>query len=264
MVGAFLLSLAAGAIASTLQAIRATVAETKAESRKRDADEASKQAEKGRDELASLNEDLRAPITWRRSAWPSRHGATTDQMDQVRQHLQMAESRRPGDPDLRGFEWYYLRRLFDASTRMLRGHTGMITGVAFSPDGRRVVTAGMADATFKAWDVGSGQLIWSAGHSDQVICVAYRPDGRTIASGCSVLRERADVSLVRPPRIASILVGVRLVNRVCNNDVTVFRWRSSALPASVRGKADERSDPHPLGDRTGRSQGGGAALAVDL
>ncbi len=86
------------------------------------------------------------------------------QMDQVREHLQVAEPRRPDDPDLRGFEWYYLRRLCDASTRTLRGHTGMVTGVAFSPDGRRVVSAGMVDATFKVWDVGSGQLIRSTGH----------------------------------------------------------------------------------------------------
>ena len=65
------------------------------------------------------------------------------QMDQVREHLQVAEPRRPGDPDLRGFEWYYLRRLCDASTRTLRGHTGMVTCVAYSPDGRRVVSAGI-------------------------------------------------------------------------------------------------------------------------
>ena len=147
-------------IASTLQAIRATLAERTAESRKREADDARRQAEKGRDELASLNEDLRrtnyvAQMGLAQQAWREA------QMDQVREHLQVAEPRRPGDPDLRGFEWYYLRRLCDASTRTLRGHTGMVTCVAYSPDGRRVVSAGIADATFKIWDVGSGQLIRS-------------------------------------------------------------------------------------------------------
>ena len=94
-----------------------------------------------------------------------------------------SNARRPGDPDLRGFEWYYLRRLCDASTRTLRGHSGMVTGMAYSPDGRRLASAGYVDATFKIWDVGSGQLIWSGGQSDRVICVAYSPDGRHIAVG---------------------------------------------------------------------------------
>ncbi len=160
VVGAFVLLLVAGVIVSTLQAIRATVAETKAESRKLEADDAREQAEKGRDELASLNQDLRrtnyvAQMVLAQQAWREA------QMDEVREHLQKSEPRRPGDPDLRGFEWYYLRRLCDASTRTLRGHSGMVTCVAYSPDGRCVVSASMGDRTFKVWDVGSGQLIWT-------------------------------------------------------------------------------------------------------
>jgi eukaryotic-like serine/threonine-protein kinase len=71
------------------------------------------------------------------------------QMDQVRKHLQAVEPARLGDADLRGFEWYYLRRLCDATTRTLRGHTGAIWGLAYSPDGRRVVSAGNGDGTVK-------------------------------------------------------------------------------------------------------------------
>ena len=104
-------------------------------------------------------------------------------MDEVREHLLAAEPARPGDADLRGFEWYYLRRLCDAATPTLRGHTGIVYGLAFSPDGRRVVSAGLSDGTIKTWDVGSGQLIRShAGPSDGVYCVAYSPDGRRIAT----------------------------------------------------------------------------------
>ncbi len=180
--GAFLILLVAGVIASTLQAIRATLAERTAESSKREADQARKQAEKGRDELASLNQDLRrtnyvAQMGLAQQAWREA------QIDQVREHLQATEPRRPGDADLRGFEWYYLLRLCDASTRTLRGHSGMVTCVAYSPDGRRLVSAGYDDATFRVWDVGSGQLIRSGGRSNRVICVAYSPDGRRIASG---------------------------------------------------------------------------------
>ena len=114
---AFLLLLVVGVIASTWEAIRATLAERTAESRKREADDARQQAEKGRDELASLNEDLRrtnyvAQMGLAQQAWREA------QMDQVRGHLQVTEPRRPGDTDLRGFEWYYLH----GSATQVPGH----------------------------------------------------------------------------------------------------------------------------------------------
>jgi WD40 repeat protein/serine/threonine protein kinase len=189
VMGAFLLLLVAGVIASTWLAIRATVAEQEARSservaqnRKREADLARDQAEKRRDELAKLNEELRRTnylweIGLAQQAWRE------NQIDQVRERLEVLEPRRPGDPDLRGFEWYYLHRLCDASTRTLRGHTGAIYGLAFSPDGRHLVSAGHADGTIKIWDVGSGQLVRSSGQLEGVICVAYSPDGRRVASG---------------------------------------------------------------------------------
>ena len=105
------------------------------------------------------------------------------QMDQVREHLQSAVPARPGDADLRGFEWFFLRRLCDSSARTLRGHSGAIYGLAFSPDGRRVVSAGFTDGSLKTWDVGSGHLIKSQdGPAQALSCVAYSHDGRTIAS----------------------------------------------------------------------------------
>ena len=68
------------------------------------------------------------------------------------EHLQKSEPRRPGDPDLRGFEWYYLRRLCDASTRTLRQGTRARSGAWHSsPDGRRLGFRQDADRTFKIW-----------------------------------------------------------------------------------------------------------------
>jgi WD40 repeat protein len=53
-------------------------------------------------------------------------------------------------------------KMLDAETgqevRTLRGHTGLVQTVAFSPDGRRVIS-GADDKTVKIWDIETGQEI---------------------------------------------------------------------------------------------------------
>ncbi|MCS7022758.1 MAG: WD40 repeat domain-containing protein, partial [Gemmataceae bacterium] len=62
-------------------------------------------------------------------------------------------------------------------------HTPLVTPVAYSPDGRRIVT-GSGDDTAKVWDAGSGQLLLTlSGHTAWVESVAYSPDGRRIVTG---------------------------------------------------------------------------------
>jgi WD40 repeat protein len=66
---------------------------------------------------------------------------------------------------------------------VLRGHRSIITGVAFSPDGNRLVTACM-DRCAKVWDTATGQeVLVLEGHTERVMSVAYRADGRYIAAG---------------------------------------------------------------------------------
>jgi WD40 repeat protein len=55
--------------------------------------------------------------------------------------------------------------------------------VAFSPDGRRIVS-GSVDGTVRVWYGSSGQQISILkGHEDWVYSVAFSPDGRRIVSG---------------------------------------------------------------------------------
>ena len=95
-------------------------------------------------------------------------GRATDRLGQRRQHGAACGTPTPAN----------------RSARRCTSHSGAVDSVAFSPDGRRIVS-GSYDGTVQVWDAATGQPVGAplAGHTGSVVSVAFSPDGRRIASG---------------------------------------------------------------------------------
>jgi eukaryotic-like serine/threonine-protein kinase len=60
-------------------------------------------------------------------------------------------------------------------------HSKTVYSVAFSPDGKRIVT-GSHDGTAKVWDAQSGGELLTLNVSDDVLSVAFSPDGKRVVT----------------------------------------------------------------------------------
>ena len=78
----------------------------------------------------------------------------------------------------------------------LQGHTGSVFSIAFSPDGRYIVS-GSDDRTIQLWNAQTGDKVGNPlqGHTFSVNSVAFSPDGSTL---CQILLiEQVDFGMYR-------------------------------------------------------------------
>ena len=70
-----------------------------------------------------------------------------------------------------------------AAPHFNRGHLDLVTTIALSPDGKRIVS-GSRDKTIKVWDAQTGRCEQTLqGHQSGVLSLALSPDGKRIVSG---------------------------------------------------------------------------------
>ena len=83
----------------------------------------------------------------------------------------------------------YAINVWDVRTRqvmrVLNGHEGWVDCIAFSPDGKRIVS-GSHDKTLRVWNATTGkEMAILKGHASPVTVLAFTPDGTRIVSGAN-------------------------------------------------------------------------------
>jgi WD40 repeat protein len=123
---------------------------------------------------------------------------------------------------------------------VLEGHDGGVLSVAFSPNGKRVVT-GSDDSTARVWDLARSKpvAVVLAGHNLRVDSVAFSPDGKRVVTGSQDKTAR----VWETPPIEDLIPLARAALTRC---LTIHQRDALRLPVPPgAGQDREQIDPPP-------------------
>jgi hypothetical protein len=169
---------------STWQALVATRAKSNALEAKTESVAAQKNAERSQEAEKTMRTEAEhqlyaAKMNLAQQAWDQNN------IGLLRQLLEETQ-----DSPYRGFEWYYWQPLTHLASMTLRGHLKGVLSVAFSPDGRQIVT-GSQDGTAKVWEADKGkELLTLKGHRDMIWSVAFSPEAGGLSPPVRIRRPR--------------------------------------------------------------------------
>jgi WD40 repeat protein len=119
---------------------------------------------------------------------------------------------RPGEEDLRGFEWRYLWRFahLDESLAQIPAEDG-VNSMAFSPDGKRLAIGCNGDRWVRLIDRAKQRVVSKLEHQWEISSVTFSPDGRLLAASATGGDKDGTVKLWdvtgRRPRVVGTLGG---------------------------------------------------------
>src|SRR4051794_33065255 len=148
--------------------------------------------------LLATNEKLQATQAELRSTLYAAHMNLAKQAwddATISRVLNLLEQHRPkpGEPDQRGFEWHYLHHLCQADPALLTLKTRLFSSVAYSPDGKHLISINGAgfrgpkggvvrhDPEVKVWDAQTGREILTLTLKGGGRNVVLSPDGKRLA-----------------------------------------------------------------------------------
>ena len=147
----------------------------------------------------------------------------------------------PDAAEVKLWDW----RTGDRVARLV-GHTGLVTAVAYFPDGRRLATAS-DDRTIKLWDTMTREdVLTLRGHTSGVLSLAISRDGRQIASGSIDYSAKIWSTAPRPARPPSFRCAAPPSSE-CSRFSARHLLKSEVLEAAGR----QEPEPAVAGDRAG-------------